>query len=131
MSCLLNDITTQEELIMCNLFKNSIMILNTSIIRISCTNNVTEDEVILPIIDIQIAIELYIKYYICTQYGFNEILTSKYKSLKNNNQSRYLQELKSLNIKTLGFNELKAFLELKKDKFSYVIKEGITPFFLD
>lgn len=129
MSCLLNDITIQEELVMSNLCKNSIMILNTSIIRISSINSDTDDEVILPIIDIQIAIELYIKYYICTQYGFDEILTTKYKSLRNNNPLQYLQELELLNIKTLGFNELKAFLERKKDKFSYVIKEGVTPFF--
>ena len=55
---------------------------------------------------LQTAIELVVKYYICNIYGFESILTSKYKKLKKNNIQQYLNEIEKNNIKTLGFNEL-------------------------
>lgn len=126
----LNDrINHLEESIKDNIEKNAKKILNISIIEINKTKEEYNNEIIIPILHLQTAIELLVKYYICNIYGFESILTSKYKKVKKNNIQQYLNEIEKGNIKTLGFNELKSFLEEKQDSFGYVIKEGKSPFF--
>lgn len=124
-----NRISQLEESIKDNLEKNAKKILNISIIEINKTKEEYNNEIIIPILHLQTAIELLVKYYICNIYGFESILTCKYKKVKRDNVQQYINELEKNNIKTLGFNELKSFLEEKQDSFGYVIKEGKSPFF--
>ena len=120
-------INKSEQNILKSLSKNAIHIMSQSIIEIENLKNTTNIQYMLLILHLQISVELLIKYYICTKYGFSEILTNEYKKDKINKKEQYLKALNNTSIKTLGFNETKKFLEKSRDCFSYVIKEGIVP----
>ena len=124
---LITSINALEESIKNNMLENALMVLNTSILEINRVRH-ENNEIIMPILHMQISIELIIKNYIANAYGFESILTKKYKNIKNNSLQQYFKELQNNNITTLGFNDLKNFLEDNQDSFNYVIKDGISPF---
>lgn len=105
-----------------NMEKNALLVLDSAIIEMSRIEN--DSLIIFPTMHLQIAVELFIKNYICRAYGFECILTSKFKKMRQKDIKQYLNELRYCTIKTLGFNELKDFLKKKKDYFGFVIKEG-------
>lgn len=118
----INIVIDEENQINSNMEKNALLVLDKAIIEMSRSEN--DNSSIFSAMYLQIAIELFIKNYICKVYGFENILTSKFKKIKQNNITQYLNELRNHTIKTLGINELKNFLEEKDDYFGYVIKRG-------
>lgn len=117
-----NKVISKENEISSNMEKNALLVLDSAIIEMSRIEN--DSLIIFPAMHLQIAVELFIKDYICRVYGFECILTSKFKKMRQKNIKQYLNELRYCTIKTLGFNELKDFLKEKKDYFGFVIKEG-------
>lgn len=124
MEDLMKKIIEQEELIKRSMWKNAKMILDKSIIGMNTTEAIADNEIIIPILHLQIAIELFIKHYVCSVYGFEMILTKKYKKMRYEQAQQYIYDIENNEIKTLGFNDLKDFLAEKQDYFGYVIKEG-------
>ena len=118
----MKEITNEETKIINVMEKNALQVLNDSIIEMHRNKN--NISIVLGAMHLQIAIELYIKNYICKAYGFENILTDKFKKMRENDSKRYLNELSNYCIKTLGFNELKKVLESNDDYFGFVIKEG-------
>lgn len=86
-------------------------------------------ELLLSVSNMQVAMELLLKTYICRTYGFASILTLRVRRLREANHTAYLKELKGGQIKTLGFDELKAFLKESEDTFAPVIEKGSCPCF--
>lgn len=112
-----------EEAIVIGLKKTGIYLLEKSI------DWFEDSETLLSVANIQIAMELLLKAYVCRTYGFKNILTNKTRRLRDNNYTAYLKELKCGQVKTLGFEELKTFLKDRKDTFSAVIENGNCPCF--
>lgn len=88
-----------------------------------------EQHLMLAASNLQIAMELLLKAYICRVYGFARILTKKSSKLRSANPTAYQKELTSGQIRTLGFDELKEFLREQADTFSPVIEKGRCPCF--
>lgn len=118
----INEIANEETKIVNIMAKNALLILDNSIIEMNRNKN--SSSLVLGAMHLQIAIELYIKNYICKAYGFENILTNKFKKMRENDVKQYYIELKNNNIKTLGFNDLKDVLVSNGDYFGFVIKEG-------
>ena len=119
-------LSNSEEEVVVNLKKSGIYLLEKSI---NWFKNSEILEMLLSISNMQIAMELLLKAYICRTYGFENILTAKMCRLRDTNYTAYLKELKRGQIKTLGFEELKTLLNDKKDTFSPVIEDGRCPCF--
>lgn len=105
-----------------NIEKNAMFILDNAIIEMN--KNKESNLIIFSAVHLQIAVELFIKSYVCKVYGFKSILDEGYKKMRKYNIYKYYTKLKNNNIKTLGFVGLKLLLEEKHDYFGFVIKEG-------
>lgn len=115
-----------EEEIISNMKKSGIYLLDKSICWFQDSEML---EMLFSISNMQVAMELLLKTYICRNYGFESILTKKMCRLRDNNHVAYLQELNLGQIKTLSFEELNTFLRDKKDTFAPVIESGCCPCF--
>lgn len=128
-SLIKEDIDKDEKRIINNMERNALSILDKAIIELSGENN-DDTSIVFSAMHLQICIELYVKNYVCKVYGFENILSSKYKKIRENDMNQYINELKNFSIKTLGFNELKDFLIEKNDYFADVINNGKSLLFL-
>lgn len=112
----------KEKALTNNIEKNAIFILDNALIQMN--KNKGSNLIIFSAVHLQIAVELFIKSYVCKVYGFRNILDKEFKRMRESNIYEYSIRLEKNNIKTLGFSDLKSLLEQKNDYFGFVIKEG-------
>lgn len=119
-------LSAAEARVVQTLTNSGIYLLNNSIIHFTAQDR---PAALLSVSNMQTAMELLLKSYICRLYRFEDILLPKSQSVRRKNSTLYLQDLAAGRVKTIGFQELKQFLRERGDLFSPVIDEGCCPCF--
>lgn len=127
----INLINNLEKGVESAILRNAIMFLEKSILEIMPDDiNINEDnKIVFPIMHIQIAVELFLKYYVSRVYGFENILSKSQANKKNSNLEDYCNIINSSKIHTRGFSELIELLKSNKDQFAKIISKGTVVFF--